>query len=181
MLELKQTKKRRLECRCCGQVYWDCTPSKILEHSASSLHTRLQQSSKRARDRQRRAQGVKATAQRIHAAEFAARSALKLAKSHGSRTQQAAGDTFFFSRSRRECSSSSNKRPSPRQPVSFARSVRQRGAAQFKHQRGRITVLSESSGQSACRVVPASFDVAEQECDAHEGREAHFTPKDAAR
>jgi hypothetical protein len=32
MLEQKQTKKRRLECRCCGQMYWDCTPSKILEH-----------------------------------------------------------------------------------------------------------------------------------------------------
>ena len=42
--------------------------------------------------------GVKATAQRIHAAEFAAMSALKLAKAHGSRTQQAAGDKFFHYR-----------------------------------------------------------------------------------
>jgi hypothetical protein len=39
---------------------------------------------------------VEATGQRIHATEFAARSALKLAKSHGSRTQQAAGGKFFF-------------------------------------------------------------------------------------
>jgi hypothetical protein len=38
---------------------------------------------------------VKATVQRIHAAEFAAKSALKLAKEQGSRTQQAAHDEFF--------------------------------------------------------------------------------------
>jgi hypothetical protein len=39
---------------------------------------------------------VKATVQRIHAAEFAAKSALKLAKAQGSRTQQATNDEFFF-------------------------------------------------------------------------------------
>ncbi len=38
---------------------------------------------------------VKATVRRIHAAEFAAKSALKLAKEQGSRTQQAAHDEFF--------------------------------------------------------------------------------------
>ena len=46
--------------------------------------------------------------------------------------------TSFFT-AWRECASSSSKRPSARQPVSFARSLRQQGAAQFKHQRGRIT------------------------------------------
>ena len=41
---------------------------------------------------------VKATVQRIHAAEFAAKSALKLAKAQGSRTQQATDDEFFHDR-----------------------------------------------------------------------------------
>ena len=39
---------------------------------------------------------VKATAQRIHAAEFAAKSAQKAAKAQGSRTQQAADEEVFF-------------------------------------------------------------------------------------
>ena len=41
---------------------------------------------------------VKATVQRIHAAEFAAKSALKLAKAQGSRTQQATNDELFHDR-----------------------------------------------------------------------------------
>ena len=41
---------------------------------------------------------VKATVRRIHAAEFAAKSALKLAIAQGSRTQQAAHDEFFHER-----------------------------------------------------------------------------------
>jgi hypothetical protein len=66
---------------------------------------------------------VKATVQRIHAAEFAKKSALKLATAQGSRTQQATDDEFF-SRSWRECSSRSSKWPSPRQRVSYSRSLR---------------------------------------------------------
>jgi hypothetical protein len=84
---------------------------------------------------------VKATVHRIHAAEFAAKSALKLPKAQA-RIAHATGTGSprrVFSRSWRECSRSSSKRPSPRQPVSFARSLYRIGAAQCKHQRGRIT------------------------------------------
>ena len=95
---------------------------------------------------------VKATVQRIHAAEFAAKSALKLAKGQGSRTQQAAYERIF-SRTWRECASSSSKRPSSRQPVSCARSLRQPGAAQFKHQRGRITREPRSTGGAVTEAV----------------------------
>ena len=37
------------------------------------------------------------------------------------------------------------------------------------------------SAHSVCRVVPASFDAAGEEFDAHEGREAHSTRPQAAR
>jgi hypothetical protein len=68
---------------------------------------------------------VKATVHRIHAAEFAAKSALKLPKAQARiahATDLAAhepGPRRVFSRSWRECSRSSSKRPSPRQPASF--------------------------------------------------------------
>ena len=120
-------------------MYWDFTPSKILEHFGfqSTRQTAAKFKPCKGTDKDEH-KDVKATVQRIHAAEFAAKSALKLAKGQGSRTQQAAYDEFF-SRTWRECASSSSKRPSSRQPVSCARSLRQPGAAQFKHQRGRIT------------------------------------------
>ena len=97
-------------------MYWDFTPSKILEHFGfqSTRQTAANFKPCKGTDKDEH-KDVKATVQRIHAAEFAAKSALKLAKGQGSRTQQAAYDELF-SRAWRECASSSSKRPSARQP-----------------------------------------------------------------
>ena len=78
---------------------WDFTPSKILEHFGfeSTRHTAAKFKPCKGIDRDEH-KDVKATVQRIHAAEFAAKSALKLAKGQGSRTQQAAYDEFFHVR-----------------------------------------------------------------------------------
>jgi hypothetical protein len=79
-------------------MYWDFTPSRILEHFG--FHSTRQTAAKfkpckGIEKDEHKDRDVKATAQRIHAAEFAAKSALKLAKEQGSRTQQAAHDEFF--------------------------------------------------------------------------------------
>ena len=77
-------------------MYWDFTPSKILEHFGfqSTRQTAAKFKACKGIDKDEH-KDVKATVQRIHAAEFAAKSALKLAKEQGSRTQQAAHDEFF--------------------------------------------------------------------------------------
>ena len=126
-IEQNEKKKWRSECICCGQMYWDFTPSKILEHFGfqSTRQTAAKFKSCKGIDKDEH-KDVKATVQRIHAAEFAKKSALKLATAQGSRTQQATDDEFF-SRSwprQRECSSRSSKWPSPRQRVSYLRSLR---------------------------------------------------------
>jgi hypothetical protein len=98
-IEQNEKKKWRSECICCGQMYWDFTPSKILEHFGfqSTRQTAAKFKSCKGIDKDEH-KDVKATVQRIHAAEFAAKSALKLAKEQGSRTQQAAHDEFFHER-----------------------------------------------------------------------------------
>ena len=91
-------------------MYWDFTPSKILEHFGF-------QSTRQTAAKFKPCKGIEkdehkdvkttvqrihaaefAAVQRIHAAEFAAKSALKLAKEQGSHTQQAAHDEFFSRR-----------------------------------------------------------------------------------
>ena len=98
-IEQNEKKKWRSECVCCGQMYWDFTPSKILEHFGfqSTRHNAAKFKPCKGIDKDEH-KDVKATVQRIHAAEFAAKSALKLAKGQGSRTQQAAYDEFFHVR-----------------------------------------------------------------------------------
>ena len=108
---------------CCGQMYWDFTPSKILEHFGfqSTRHNAAKFKPCKGIDKDEH-KDVKATVQRIHAAEFAAKSALKLALAQGSRTQQAAHDEFFHERGVNvEAARASGHLP-----------------AQSKHQRGRI-------------------------------------------
>jgi hypothetical protein len=80
-------------------MYWDFTPSKILEHFGfqSTRHNAAKFKPCKGIDKDEH-KDVKATVQRIHAAEFAAKSALKLAIAQGSRTQQAAHDEFFHER-----------------------------------------------------------------------------------
>ena len=77
--------------------YWDFTPSKILEHFGfqSTRHNAAKFKPCKGIDKDEH-KDVKATVQRIHAAEFAAKSTLKLAIAQGSRTQQAAHDEFLF-------------------------------------------------------------------------------------
>jgi hypothetical protein len=98
-IEQNEKKKWRSECICCGQMYWDFTPSKILEHFGfqSTRHNAAKFKPCKGIDKDEH-KDVKATVQRIHAAEFAAKSALKLALAQGSRTQQAAHDEFFHER-----------------------------------------------------------------------------------
>jgi hypothetical protein len=80
-------------------MYWDFTPSKILEHFGFQSTRHNAAKFKPCKDIDKDAhKDVKATVQRIHAAEFAAKSALKLAKEQGSRTQQAAHDEIFHER-----------------------------------------------------------------------------------
>jgi hypothetical protein len=95
-IEQNEKKKWRSECICCGQMYWDFTPSNILEHFGfqSTRQTAAKFKACKGIDKDEH-KDVKATVQRIHAAEFAAKSALKLAIAQGSRTQQAAHDEFF--------------------------------------------------------------------------------------
>jgi len=123
-IEQNDKKKWRSECQCCGQKYWDLSPYKIFDHFGYPLtrQTLLKFKPCSGIDKDEH-KDVKATVQRIHAAEFAKKSALKLATAQGSRTQQATDDEFF-SRSWRECSSRSSKWPSPRQRVSYSRSLR---------------------------------------------------------
>ena len=137
-IEQNDKKKWRSECRCCGQKSWDLSQCEMLDHFGyqSTRQTPIKFNPCAGIDKDEH-KDVKATVQRIHAAEFAAKSALKLAKAQGSHA--AGNQRRVFSRSWRECSSRSSKWPSPRQRVSYARSLRQPGAAQFKHQRGRIT------------------------------------------
>ena len=123
-IEQNDKKKWRSECQCCGQKYWDLSPYKMFDHFGYPLtrQTLLKFKPCSGIDKDEH-KDVKATVQRIHAAEFAKKSALKLATAQGSRTQQATDDEFF-SRSWRECSSRSSKWPSPRQRVSYSRSLR---------------------------------------------------------
>ena len=178
---------------------------------------------------------VKATVRRIHAAEFAAKSALKLAKEQGSRTQQAAHDEFFHERGvnveaarasghlpvsqsplltafakqappdqaparpnhqswqraplDRWCSHGSCRRPLRRSSTQYGQTLstqlRCRSTCWTIHQFAQRStpppIWYAHSGHSACRIVPASIDVAGEERDAHEGREVHSTQPQAAR
>ncbi len=95
-IEQNEKRKWRSECICCGQMYWDVTPSKILEHFGFQSTRQTAAKFKPCKGIEKdEHEDVNATVQRIHAAEFAAKSALKLAKEQGSRTQQAAHDEFF--------------------------------------------------------------------------------------
>ncbi len=88
-------------------MYWDFTPSKILEHFGfqSTRQTAAQfkpckgiekDEHKDVKTTVQRIHAAEfAAVQRIHAAEFAAKSALRLAKEQGSHTQQAAHDEIF--------------------------------------------------------------------------------------
>ena len=98
-IEQNEKRKWRSECICCGQMYWDFTPSKILEHFGfqSTRQTAAKFKPCKGLDPDEH-KDVKATVQRIHAAEFAAKYALKLAKEQ--RIAHAAG----------------SPRPSARQP-----------------------------------------------------------------
>ena len=80
-IEQNEKRKWRSECICCGHMYWDFTPSKILEHFGfqSTRQTAAKFKPCKGTDKDEH-KDVKATVQRIHAAEFAAKSALKLAK-----------------------------------------------------------------------------------------------------
>ena len=95
-IEQNDKKKWRSECQCCGQKYWDLSPYKIFDHFGHPLtrQTLLKFKPCSGIDKDEH-KDVKATVQRIHAAEFAAKSTLKLAIAQGSRTQQAAHDEFF--------------------------------------------------------------------------------------
>jgi hypothetical protein len=98
-IEQNDTKKWRSECRCCGQKYWDLSQCEMLDHFGyqSTRQTPIKFNPCAGIDKDEH-KDVKATVQRIHAAEFAAKSALKLAKAQGSRTQQATNDEFFHDR-----------------------------------------------------------------------------------
>ena len=95
-IEQNEKRKWRSECICCGQMYWDFTPSKILEHFGFQSTRQTAAKFKPCKGIEKdEHEDVNATVRRIHAAEFAAKSALKLAKEQGSRTQLAAHDEFF--------------------------------------------------------------------------------------
>ena len=98
-IEQNDKKKWRPECQCCGQKYWDLSPYKIFDHFGYPLtrQTLLKYKPCSGIDKDEH-KDVKATVQRIHAAEFAKKSALKLATAQGSRTQQATDDEFFHDR-----------------------------------------------------------------------------------
>ena len=80
-IEQNEKRKWRSECICRGQMYWDFTPSKILEHFGfqSTRQTAAKFKPCKGTDKYEH-KDVKATVQRIHAAKFVAKSALKLAK-----------------------------------------------------------------------------------------------------
>ena len=80
-IEQNDKKKWRSECQCCGQKYWDLSPYKMFDHFGYPLtrQTLLKFKPCSGIDKDEH-KDVKATVQRIHAAEFAAKSALKLAK-----------------------------------------------------------------------------------------------------
>jgi hypothetical protein len=121
--------------------------------SASSLHARLQQSSNRAREFEKdEHKDVKATVQRIHAAEFA-RSLPEACK--GARIAHAARSPrrVFF------------KRPSARQPVSFAHSLRQAGAARSSTSAAESPVLAESPARPVVQSLKLS-EAAKEKLDA---------------
>jgi hypothetical protein len=98
-IEQNDKKKWRSECRCCGQKYMDLSPFKMFDHFGYPLARQTQLKFKPCsgidKDEHK---DVKATVQRIHAAVFAKKSALELAKAQGSRTQQATDDEFFHDR-----------------------------------------------------------------------------------
>ena len=85
-IEQNDKKKWRSECQCCGQKYWDLSPYKMLDHFGYPLtrETLLKFKPCSGIDKDEH-KDVKATVQRIHAAEFAKKSALKLATAQGSR------------------------------------------------------------------------------------------------
>jgi hypothetical protein len=85
-VEQNDKKKWRSECQCCGQKYWDLSPYKMLDHFGYPLtrETLLKFKPCSGIDKDEH-KDVKATVQRIHAAEFAKKSALKLATAQGSR------------------------------------------------------------------------------------------------
>ena len=97
-LEQNAKGKWKSQCQCCGKVYIDFTPSKILEHYGfeSTRATPAKFKACKGIDNEENKQ-VKETAQRIHAAQFMAKSAQKAAKAQGSCTQQAADDEYFVS------------------------------------------------------------------------------------
>ena len=97
-LEQNAKGKWKSQCLCCGKFYIDFTPSKILEHYGfeSTRATPAKFKACKGIDNEENKQ-VKETAQRIHAAQFMAKSAQKAAKAQGSCTQQAADDEYFVS------------------------------------------------------------------------------------
>ena len=97
-LEQNAKGKWKSQCQCCGKFYIDFTPSKILEHYGfeSTRATPAKFKACKGIDNEENKQ-VKETAQRIHAAQFMAKSAQKAAKAQGSCTQQAADDEYFVS------------------------------------------------------------------------------------
>ena len=139
-LEQNAKGKWKSQCQCCGKFYIDFTPSKILEHYGfeSTRATPAKFKACKGIDNEENKQ-VKETAQRIHAAQFMAKSAQKAAKAQGSCTQQAADDEYFVSHGLNV----DQLRASGHLPVHNSaiglRSLRQRDAAQSKLQRGRIT------------------------------------------
>ena len=133
-IEQNDKKKWRSECQCCGQKYWDLSPYKIFDHFGYPLtrQTLLKFKPCSGIDKDEH-KDVKATVQRIHAAEFAKKSALKLATAQGSRTQPTT--SFFHDRGVNvQAARASGHLPVSESPIRAAP-----GAAQFKHQRGRIT------------------------------------------
>jgi hypothetical protein len=128
-------------------MYWDFTPPKILENcgfrSTRETAAKIKACQSRGTDNDGH-KDVKATAQRIQATEFAAKSAMSLQRRRG--RARSRWRTKSFCQRRRERSSlswtsrNSRERPSPCPPVSFARSLKfARGTTQIQHQCGRIT------------------------------------------
>ena len=68
-IEQNEKRKWRSECICCGQMYWDFTPSKILEHFGfqSTRQTAAKFKPCKGTDKYEH-KDVKATVQQIHAA-----------------------------------------------------------------------------------------------------------------
>ena len=81
--------------KCCGQSTGTSRRPRSSSTSASSLHANAAKFKPCKGIDKDAHKDAKATVQRIHAAEFAAKSALKLAQEQGSHTQQAAQDEFF--------------------------------------------------------------------------------------